>query len=79
MSRFANAFGPHRREATDVGRPAIVNGLSSGGVLAAWLSAHARPGQVIGALYEDPPLFGRAPSRPARWLRAAITPACSRA
>jgi pimeloyl-ACP methyl ester carboxylesterase len=40
-----------------IGRPAIVSGLSSGGVLSAWLSAYAKPGQVIGALYEDPPLF----------------------
>ena len=32
-------------------------GLSSGGVAAAWLSAYAKPGQVIGACYEDPPLF----------------------
>lgn len=40
-----------------VGRPTIVSGLSSGGVLAAWLSAYAKPGQVIAALYEDPPLF----------------------
>ncbi len=40
-----------------VGRPAIVSGLSSGGVLSAWLSAFAKPGQVLGALYEDPPLF----------------------
>ena len=40
-----------------VGRPAIVSGLSSGGVLAAWLSAYAKPGQVLAALYEDPPLF----------------------
>jgi pimeloyl-ACP methyl ester carboxylesterase len=40
-----------------VGRPAIVSGLSSGGVLAAWLSAYAKPGQVRAALYEDPPLF----------------------
>ena len=40
-----------------IGRPAIVSGLSSGGVLAAWLSAYAKPGQVIGAHYEDPPLF----------------------
>lgn len=40
-----------------VGRPAIVSGLSSGGVLATWLSAYAKPGQVIAALYEDPPLF----------------------
>jgi pimeloyl-ACP methyl ester carboxylesterase len=40
-----------------VGRPAIVSGLSSGGVLSAWLSAFAMPGQVRGAHYEDPPLF----------------------
>lgn len=40
-----------------IGRPAIVSGLSSGGVLAAWLSAYAKPGQLRGALYEDPPLF----------------------
>jgi pimeloyl-ACP methyl ester carboxylesterase len=40
-----------------VRRPTIVSGLSSGGVLAAWLSAYAKPGQVIAALYEDPPLF----------------------
>jgi pimeloyl-ACP methyl ester carboxylesterase len=40
-----------------VGRPAIASGLSSGGVLAAWLSAYAKPGQVRAALYEDPPLF----------------------
>ena len=40
-----------------IGRPTIVAGLSSGGVLSAWLSAYARPGQVIGACYEDPPLF----------------------
>jgi pimeloyl-ACP methyl ester carboxylesterase len=38
-------------------RPAIVSGLSSGGVLTAWLSAYAKPGQVIAAVYEDPPLF----------------------
>src|SRR5262247_2828838 len=40
-----------------VGRPAIVSGLSSGGVLSAWLSAYAKPGQVVAAHYEDPPLF----------------------
>jgi pimeloyl-ACP methyl ester carboxylesterase len=38
-------------------RPTIVSGLSSGGVLAAWLSAYAKPGQVRAAIYEDPPLF----------------------
>jgi pimeloyl-ACP methyl ester carboxylesterase len=38
-------------------RSAVVSGLSSGGVLAAWLSAYAKPGQVRAAFYEDPPLF----------------------
>ncbi len=40
-----------------IGRPTFVSGLSSGGVLSAWLSAYAKPGQVIAACYEDPPLF----------------------
>jgi len=40
-----------------IGRPTIVSGLSSGGVLSAWLSAYAKPGQVLAAHYEDPPLF----------------------
>jgi pimeloyl-ACP methyl ester carboxylesterase len=40
-----------------IGRPTIVSGLSSGGVLSAWLSAYAKPGQVVAAHYEDPPLF----------------------
>ena len=40
-----------------IGRPTIVSGLSSGGVLSAWLSAYAEPGQVVAACYEDPPLF----------------------
>jgi pimeloyl-ACP methyl ester carboxylesterase len=40
-----------------IGRPTLVSGLSSGGVLAAWLSAYAKPGQLVGACYEDPPLF----------------------
>jgi pimeloyl-ACP methyl ester carboxylesterase len=38
-------------------RPVIVSGLSSGGVVAAWLSAYAMPGTIRGAHYEDPPLF----------------------
>lgn len=38
-------------------RPTYVSGLSSGGVLSAWLSAYAKPGMVRAALYEDPPLF----------------------
>lgn len=40
-----------------IGRPTFVSGLSSGGVLSAWMSAYAKPGQVIAAHYEDPPLF----------------------
>jgi pimeloyl-ACP methyl ester carboxylesterase len=40
-----------------IARPAIVSGLSSGGVLSAWLSAYAKPGQVVAAHCEDPPLF----------------------
>ena len=40
-----------------IGRPTVVSGLSSGGVLSAWLSAYAKPGQVRGAVWEDPPLF----------------------
>jgi pimeloyl-ACP methyl ester carboxylesterase len=40
-----------------IGRPTFVSGLSSGGVLSAWLSAYAKPGQVTGAHYEDPPLW----------------------
>jgi pimeloyl-ACP methyl ester carboxylesterase len=38
-------------------RPAIVSGLSSGGTIAAWLSAYAAPGQILAAVYEDTPLF----------------------
>jgi pimeloyl-ACP methyl ester carboxylesterase len=40
-----------------IGRPAYVSGLSSGGLLSAWLSAFAKPGQVIAACWEDPPFF----------------------
>jgi pimeloyl-ACP methyl ester carboxylesterase len=40
-----------------IGRPVIAAGNSSGGVLAAWLSAYAKPGQVRRVLCEDPPLF----------------------
>jgi pimeloyl-ACP methyl ester carboxylesterase len=40
-----------------IGRPVVVSGLSSGGVLAAWLSAFAKPGQIRAAVYEDAPLF----------------------
>jgi pimeloyl-ACP methyl ester carboxylesterase len=40
-----------------IARPVVVCGLSSGGVIAAWLSAFAAPGQIRAAYYEDPPLF----------------------
>ncbi len=53
-----------------IGRPTLVSGLSSGGVLSAWLSAYAKPGQVVAALYEDPPLF-------ASEVRPAIAPGIS--
>ena len=58
-----------------IGRPTIVAGLSSGGVASAWLSAYAKPGQVVGAYYEDPPLFS-SEVRPAvgQGLRQAIGP-----
>ena len=45
-------------------RPAVVSGLSSGGVISAWLSAFAKPGQIRAAVYEDPPLFA-SQSKPA--------------
>lgn len=38
-------------------RPTVVAGNSSGGVLAAWLSAYAMPGQIRGAFCEDAPFF----------------------
>ena len=40
-----------------VGRPTVVAGLSSGGLIATWLAAYAMPGQVLAAYLEDPPLF----------------------
>jgi pimeloyl-ACP methyl ester carboxylesterase len=43
--------------ATVVKRPVVTAGCSSGGVLSAWLSAYALPGQLRGAVCEDPPLF----------------------
>ncbi len=39
-----------------VGRPAIVSGNSSGGIIAGWAAAEA-PAAVVGWLPEDPPLF----------------------
>jgi pimeloyl-ACP methyl ester carboxylesterase len=35
----------------------VTSGCSSGGVLSAWLCAYALPGQLRGAVCEDPPLF----------------------
>ncbi len=43
--------------ATVIRRPVITSGCSSGGVLSCWLSAYALPGQLRGAVLEDPPLF----------------------
>ncbi|MCA9657259.1 MAG: alpha/beta hydrolase [Myxococcales bacterium] len=39
-----------------IGRPALVAGLSSGGVLALWLGANA-PAEVLAVIAEDPPIF----------------------
>lgn len=40
-----------------IGRGTVLAGLSSGGTIAAWLSAYAAPGQVVAAMYEDAPFF----------------------
>jgi pimeloyl-ACP methyl ester carboxylesterase len=48
-----------------VARPAVVSGNSSGGLLAAWLAAFAKPGQVRGVVLEDAPVFA-----------AEVTPSC---
>jgi pimeloyl-ACP methyl ester carboxylesterase len=54
-----DVFGGDLVRFTDrvIGRPVIVSGLSSGGTIAAWLSAFAAPGQVTAAACEDAPLF----------------------
>jgi pimeloyl-ACP methyl ester carboxylesterase len=38
-------------------RPTYVSGMSSGGVVAAWLCAFAKPGQILGGIWEDAPFF----------------------
>jgi pimeloyl-ACP methyl ester carboxylesterase len=43
--------------ATVIKRPVVTSGCSSGGLLSAWLSAFALPGQLRGAVCEDPPFF----------------------
>ena len=45
-----------------IGRPAIVSGLSSGGLLAGWLGANA-PAEVRAVILEDPPFFSSLPDR----------------
>ena len=58
-----------------IGRPTVVSGLSSGGVLSCWLSAYAPGGLIRGCCYEDPPLFS-SEVRPERGpsIRQAIGP-----
>jgi len=51
--------------ALGIRRPVVVSGLSSGGVLSAWLSAYGPPGLIRGCHYEDPPLFS-----------SELTPSC---
>lgn len=48
--------------ATVIRKPVITSGCSSGGVISAWLSAFALPGQLRGAIYEDPPFFACLPN-----------------
>lgn len=55
LDNFGNDLA--RFIALAIRRPTLVSGLSSGGVVAAWLSACAMPGTVRGVHYEDPPLF----------------------
>jgi pimeloyl-ACP methyl ester carboxylesterase len=43
--------------ATVIKRPVVTSGCSSGGLLSAWLAAFALPGQLRGAVCEDPPFF----------------------
>ena len=59
-----------------IGRPTIVSGFSSGGVLSAWLSAYAKPGQVRGAsLRRSAALLVRGEHRlPAQSIRQGIGP-----
>jgi len=38
-------------------RPVIVGGHSSGGTIAAWMAAFAKPGQVRASVWEDTPIF----------------------
>lgn len=45
-------------------RPVVVCGLSSGGILAAWLAAYSLPKQILGAVLEDPPIFSAQLSPP---------------
>jgi len=40
-----------------IARPTLVSGNSSGGLLAAWLAAYAKPTQITGVVCEDPPFF----------------------
>src|ERR1700753_1576622 len=55
LDNFGNALVRFIDRASGV--RVIVAGLSSGVVLSAWLSAYPKPGQIRGAVYEDPPLF----------------------
>jgi pimeloyl-ACP methyl ester carboxylesterase len=57
-------------------RPVIVSGLSSGGLLAAWLAAYGIPGSIRGALCEDPPFFSSEvnPSRGHSLRQHALAP-----
>src|SRR5262249_24308302 len=55
--------------------PVVTSGCSSGGLLSAWLSAFALPGQLRGAVWEDPQFFA-SETRPlvGQSIRQAIGP-----
>lgn len=53
-----------------IGEASVVSGLSSGGILAAWLAAYS-PENVLGLVLEDPPFFSVEPEEMANtfvWL-----------
>ncbi|AOS61987.1 alpha/beta fold hydrolase [Actinoalloteichus hymeniacidonis] len=45
-----------------IGKPVILSGHSSGGLIAAWVAAN-EPAHIAGVLFEDPPFFSTEPAR----------------
>src|SRR5579875_147466 len=57
---------------TVIGEPTLISGLSSGGVMAAWLSAYAKPGQITAAVWEIHHCSRQ------RWFRPTAIPSARR-